>query len=124
MFYYWTKVDYKNYESYNFGFKIIFILGEGAMSVYYFLQCFFVCKYEDNLLLMCLAFGSLRVHEFVCLCVFGTCLTLCSQICSWHTCMTSALANTGNLILQCKRCFLLSYTVCETYQILFEINLV
>ena len=89
-----------------------------------FYSVLFVCKFEGNLLLMCSAFGSLRVDEFVCSCVFVTCLTLCSQICSWHTCMTLALANTGNLILQCKQCFLLSYTVCETFQILFEINLV
>ena len=36
-----------------------------------FYSVLFVCKYEGNLLLMCLAFGSLRVHEFVCLCVLA-----------------------------------------------------
>ena len=122
MFYYWTKVDYKNYESYNFGFKIIFILGEEAIYVYYFYSVLFVCKFEGNLLIMCSAFGSLHVDEFVCLCVFVTCLTLCSQICSWHTCMTSALANI--IVLQCNRRFLLSFTVCETFQILFEMYIV
>ena len=33
-----------------------------------FYSVLFVCKYEGNLLLMCLAFGCISFDEFVCMC--------------------------------------------------------
>ena len=102
----------QSYISYYFGFKRIFVLGERITCVYsLFAVILFVCKFECNILRVCSAFGCICVDEFVCMCICH-CVV---KSCSWHTCMPSAFANTGNLILQGKWCLLLS---------LFEIHLV
>ena len=129
MFYYWTKVDYKNYESYNFGFKIIFILGEGAMCVYYLLFTVF-----------CL-FVSLRVIYWLCvqLLVAFMSMNLCVYVYlshAWHCACVVKYAvgiqvwHPLSLIREISYrnandvFFCLTLTVYETFQILFEINLV